>query len=53
MYNKSSGAIIYKLLVSSAVCVYSVQVPVAGTSSWYQLTGTSYWYQKPVSLTWP
>ena len=36
MYNKSSGAIIYKLLVSSAVCVYSVLVPV----SWYQFTCT-------------
>jgi len=29
MYNKSSDAIIYKLLVSSAVCVYSVLAPVS------------------------
>ena len=46
MYNKSSGAIIYKLLVSSAVCVYSVLVPVslvpvAGTSLLVPETGQS------------
>jgi len=45
MYNKSSGAIVYKLLVSSAIMFVqctgtSKQVPVAGTNQLVPATGT-------------